>query len=73
MSTINRYLMWRRRAADRDDARRALEDAIARADRTEQVTADADRLTDRLLWHRQENHFAPRLDAAYRRMERRRA
>jgi len=68
VSTINRYLMWRRRAADRDDA-----EAIARADRTERVAADADRLTDRLLWHRQENHFAPRLDAAYRRMERRRA
>ena len=71
MSTINRYLPWRRRAAERDDARQAFEEAIARADHTEQVAADAGRLTDRLLWHRRENHFAPRLDAAYRDMERR--
>jgi len=73
VSTISRYLPWRRRAVDRDDARRAFDEAIARADRTERVAADAARLADRLLWHRQENHFAPRLDAAYRRMERRRA
>ena len=71
MSTISRYLPWRRRAVDRDDARRAFDEAIARADRTERVAADAARLTDRLLWHRRENHFAPRLDAAYRDMERR--